>query len=112
MNLLEVALNCHLDVPVRIGDRVVVYGLGIVGSLVAQITKRVAGAVIVVDPIAARRDAALGWGADAAFAPDAAPADIADFSRGRGVDIAIEAPVRQVRCRPRSRRSGRKAQSR
>jgi 2-desacetyl-2-hydroxyethyl bacteriochlorophyllide A dehydrogenase len=91
VNLLEVALNCHLDVPVRIGDRVVVYGLGIVGSLAAQLTKRVAGAVIVVDPIAARREAALAWGADAAFAPDAAPEGIADLTDGRGVDIAIEA---------------------
>jgi threonine dehydrogenase-like Zn-dependent dehydrogenase len=61
--------------------------LGIVGSLVAQLTKRVAGAVIVVDPIGARRDAALAWRADGAFAPYAAPAGIADFSGGRGVNI-------------------------
>ena len=32
-NLLDVALTCMLDVPVRIGDAVVVYGQGVVGQL-------------------------------------------------------------------------------
>ena len=52
VNLLEVALNCLLDVPVRFGDCVVVYGQGVVGSLVAQLARRMAGVLIVVDPIA------------------------------------------------------------
>ena len=91
VNLLEVALNCHLDVPVRFGDVVVVYGQGVVGSLVAQLARRMAGRVIVVDPIAGRREAALKWGADAAVAPDDAPAAIAKLSEGRGADICIEA---------------------
>jgi hypothetical protein len=59
VNLLEVAVNCHLDVPVRFGDVVVVYGQGVVGSLVAQLARRMAGTVVVVDPIAGRRAAAL-----------------------------------------------------
>jgi len=91
VNLLEVALNCHLDVPVRFGDVVVVYGQGVVGSLVAQLARRMAGRVIVVDPIAGRRGAALKWGADAAVAPDDAPAAIANLSENRGADICIEA---------------------
>ena len=91
VNLLEVALNCHLDVPVRFGDVVVVYGQGVVGSLVAQLARRMAGRVIVVDPIAGRGEAALKWGADAAVAPDDAPATIAKLSEGRGADICIEA---------------------
>ncbi|MBV9217835.1 MAG: zinc-binding dehydrogenase [Methylobacteriaceae bacterium] len=91
VNLLEVALNCHLDVPVRFGDVVVVYGQGVVGSLVAQLARRMAGRVAVVDPIAGRRKAALAWGADAALAPEEAPAAIADMTQGRGADICVEA---------------------
>ncbi len=91
VNLLEVALNCHLDIPVRFGDVVVIYGQGVVGSLVAQLARRMAGRVIVVDPIAGRRAAALQWGADAAASPEDAPAAIASLSEGRGADICIEA---------------------
>jgi threonine dehydrogenase-like Zn-dependent dehydrogenase len=91
VNLLEVALNCHLDIPVRFGDSVVVYGQGVVGSLVAQLARRMAGRVIVVDPIEVRRKAALGWGADAALAPADAAKTIAELTDGRGADIAIEA---------------------
>lgn len=32
VNLLEVALNCHLDVPVRFGDCAVAYGQGSSGA--------------------------------------------------------------------------------
>jgi 2-desacetyl-2-hydroxyethyl bacteriochlorophyllide A dehydrogenase len=91
VNLLEVALNCHLDVPVRFGDVVVVYGQGIVGSLAAQLARRTAGTLIVVDPIAARRDNALAWGAEAALEPADASSAIADLTGGRGADICIEA---------------------
>src|SRR5439155_19711118 len=76
VNLLEVALNCHLDVPVRFGDCVVIYGQGVVGSLAAQLARRASGKLIVVDPIAARREAALAWGADAALDPSEAKTGI------------------------------------
>lgn len=91
VNLLEVALNCHLDVPVRLGDCVVVYGQGVVGSLAAQLARRTAAVVVVVDPIPSRREHALAWGADAALAPDDAPTAIADLTSGRGADVCIEA---------------------
>lgn len=91
VNLLEVALNCHLDIPIRFGDVVVVYGQGVVGSLVAQLARRMAGRLIVVDPIEVRRKFAEGWGADAAVAPGDAPQAIAELSGGRGADISIEA---------------------
>ena len=35
-NLCGVALNCHLDVPVLIGDCCVVFGLGIIGRFAAD----------------------------------------------------------------------------
>lgn len=91
VNLLEVALTSQLDCPTRFGDCVVIYGQGVVGSLTAQLARRAAGRLIVVDPIAVRREAALAWGADAACTPDEAPAVIAELSEGRGADISIEA---------------------
>ena len=71
-NLLDVALNCNLDVPIRHGDVVVVYGQGVVGSMCAQLAHRTAGRIVVVDPAANRREFALTWGADAAVEPDGA----------------------------------------
>lgn len=91
VNLLEVALTSQLDFPSRFGDCVVVYGQGVVGSLTAQLARRTAGRLIVVDPIAVRREAALAWGADAACTPEEAPAVIAELSDGRGADVSIEA---------------------
>jgi 2-desacetyl-2-hydroxyethyl bacteriochlorophyllide A dehydrogenase len=91
VNLLEVALNCALDVPVRFGDVVVVFGYGVVGSFCAQLSRRTAGRLVVVDPIAERRTAALSRGADAAVSPEEAAGAIADVSNGRGADICIEA---------------------
>ncbi len=90
-NLLDVALNCNLDVPVRHGDVVVVYGQGVVGTLIAQLARRTAGRVIVVDPAANRREFALTWGADAAVEPGGALDAVMELSDGRGADIAIEA---------------------
>ena len=91
LNLLEVALNAQLDVPTRLGDRVVVFGQGIVGSLCAQLARRTAGQVAVVDPLASRRQQALEWGADYAFDPAEVEAGIAEMTHGTGVDVAIEA---------------------
>ena len=67
---LETALNVLLDAPVRIGERVVVFGQGIVGLLIGLLARRNgAGRVVVVDPYERRRAAALSLGADAALAP-------------------------------------------
>ena len=90
-NLLDVALTCMLDVPIRIGDAVVVYGQGVVGSFCAQLARRTAGVLVVVDPIEARRRIALEWGADVAVAPADAPAAIDELTQGRGADVSIEA---------------------
>lgn len=91
VNLLEVAVNCMLDVPIRHGDVVVVYGHGIVGSFCAQLARRTAGRLVVVDPIAGRRATAMAAGADAAVAPDDVAAAVAEQSLGRGADVCIEA---------------------
>jgi threonine dehydrogenase-like Zn-dependent dehydrogenase len=79
------------DAPIRIGDAVVVYGLGVVGSLCAQLARLTAGTVIVVDPLPSRREIAREWGADAAVDPGEAPAAIRELTAGRGADVAIDA---------------------
>ncbi len=58
------------DVPIRLGDRVAVFGLGAIGLMAVQLA-RLNGAdwVVAVDPIAARREVALALGADAALDP-------------------------------------------
>lgn len=91
MNLLGVALNSQLDFPTRFGDCVAVFGQGLVGSFCAQLARRTAGRVVVIDPIAIRRQQALQWGADMAVDPAAAKDAILEASEGRGADICIEA---------------------
>ncbi|MFF9040571.1 NDMA-dependent alcohol dehydrogenase [Streptomyces sp. NPDC014892] len=76
---------------VRAGDTVVIYGIGGIGINAVQ-GSRYAGAkdVVVVDPVAAKRDTALELGATAAFADaDEARAAIADLTRGQMADVAI-----------------------
>lgn len=91
VNLLEVVLNCLLDVPARLGDCVTVYGQGVVGSLAAQLARRTAETVIVVEPISYRREMAVELGADAAVHPRDARAVVDELSASRGADISIEA---------------------
>jgi threonine dehydrogenase-like Zn-dependent dehydrogenase len=61
------------DVPIRLGDRVAVFGLGAIGLMAVQLA-RLNGAdwIVAVDPIAARREVALALGADEAIDPVAA----------------------------------------
>lgn len=53
------------DVPIRLGDRVAVFGLGAIGLIAMQLAK-LAGAsqVVAIDPLANRRELALRFGAD------------------------------------------------
>lgn len=90
-NLADVAYNALLDVPVRIGDVVLVFGQGIVGTFTALFARKTAGRLIVVDPLADRRRRALALGADEAITPEDIPATVARLTNGRGVDIAYEA---------------------
>ena len=77
------------------GATVLVTGLGGVGLSVVQ-GAVVAGAarIIVSDPVPARREAALGFGATDALDPDEAidlPTVVRDLTDGVGVDYAFEA---------------------
>jgi 2-desacetyl-2-hydroxyethyl bacteriochlorophyllide A dehydrogenase len=90
-NLADVSLNALLDVPVRIGDVVVVFGQGIVGTFAALLARKTADRLIVVDPLEARRERALTWGADEAVHPDDAGAAVDAATGGRGADVTFEA---------------------
>src|SRR5205807_10262456 len=90
LNLTEVALNGLLDVPISLGDTVVVFGQGIVGTLIAQLARRTAGQLVVVDPFARRRSLALRLGADSAVEPGRAIAAVMEMTGGRGADVAVE----------------------
>jgi threonine dehydrogenase-like Zn-dependent dehydrogenase len=64
------------DGNIRLGDRVAVFGMGAIGLFAVQLA-RLAGVdcVIAVDPISARRELALTFGADAAIDPREGDAD-------------------------------------
>jgi 2-desacetyl-2-hydroxyethyl bacteriochlorophyllide A dehydrogenase len=88
---LETALNIVHDTPVRLGETALIFGQGIVGSLVAFLLK-LAGArpVLVVEPLEERRRLALAAGADGAFAPGGLTDRVMEITGGRGADFAVE----------------------
>jgi 2-desacetyl-2-hydroxyethyl bacteriochlorophyllide A dehydrogenase len=82
---VETATNVVLDTAPRLGERVVVFGQGVVGLLITQLLRRTGIArLVVVDPLPHRRALALRLGADEAL-DDGAAASGEDF------DLAIEA---------------------
>ena len=89
----HVAFVAIRDGNVRIGDDVVVYGLGAIGLMAVQIA-RVAGArrVFGVDPMSIRRACAEANGADATFDPPACDAalEIKLATEKMGVDVALD----------------------
>ncbi|XID94631.1 zinc-binding alcohol dehydrogenase [Paenibacillaceae bacterium WGS1546] len=89
---LITAFNGILDARIKLGDIVVVMGLGVVGQLVAQMAKLSGGIVVGVDTIDKRRQAALDNGADAVFSPldtDVAK-EVRAMSSNRGADVVID----------------------
>lgn len=88
---LETAINVTLDAHPRLGERVVVFGQGVVGLLVTQLLRRAGvSRVVAVDPLERRRELALAVGADVALAPDDVPSRVRALTDGVGADLAIE----------------------
>lgn len=90
---LGFALAALRDGHVRLGDHVAVFGLGAIGLLIAQgARKQGAEEVIVVDPIAIRRELALKQGASVALDPAKcdAGAEIRRLTHKRGADVCFE----------------------
>jgi len=92
--LVGVALVAVHDAQIKVGDHVVVFGLGTIGLIVAQLA-RLDGATQVtgVDPVAKRREMARRLGADEVIDPsERDPARVIKFGDGpRGADVVIEA---------------------
>jgi 2-desacetyl-2-hydroxyethyl bacteriochlorophyllide A dehydrogenase len=90
---VETGVNVLLDARPRLGDRVIVFGQGVIGLVLTQLLRRVGvGRVIGVDPIPARRRLARELGADEALPPEeATPAAVRALTGGIGADLAIEA---------------------
>lgn len=85
------ALNAVHDSSLRLGERVVVFGLGTLGLLVARLAV-LGGAsqVLAADPVAVRRARAGAWGAEP-VAPDVVPdakADVVFEASGSAAALA------------------------
>jgi 2-desacetyl-2-hydroxyethyl bacteriochlorophyllide A dehydrogenase len=89
---LETAVNIVLDAAPRLGERVAVFGQGVVGLLVTQLLRRTGvGLLVAVEPFPNRRELAQQLGTDLALAPDAELAHtLRDATGGHGLDLAIE----------------------
>jgi len=87
-----VALNGVHDAQIRMGDLVVVFGLGVPGQIVLQAARASGAAVIGVDPVSSRREMALRLGADRVLDPTTG--SVSDIVKGetggRGADVCIE----------------------
>jgi len=87
-----VALNGVHDAAIRMGDLVVVFGLGVPGQIVAQAARASGATVVGVDPVKVRREMALSLGADRVLDPTTTPIaeTIKSETGGRGADVCIE----------------------
>jgi threonine dehydrogenase-like Zn-dependent dehydrogenase len=87
-----VALNGVHDAGIRMGDLVVVFGLGVPGQIVAQAARSSGATVIGVDPVQARREFALKLGAERALDPTltSVAETVKAETGGRGADVCIE----------------------
>jgi 2-desacetyl-2-hydroxyethyl bacteriochlorophyllide A dehydrogenase len=88
-----IALQAVHDARLKVGDRVAIFGLGVLGLLAVQLARLSgAGWIGAADPIAARRELARGFGADPTVDPVSADAGRElklDAGLG-GPDVAIE----------------------
>jgi 2-desacetyl-2-hydroxyethyl bacteriochlorophyllide A dehydrogenase len=88
--LVETALQVCLDAGPRLGEDVVVLGLGCVGSLTAALLARAGARVIGSEPREGRRRAAARLGVHAVAPERLAPA-VEEATAGRGVALVVEA---------------------
>lgn len=86
-----IALQAVHDAQIKVGDHVVVFGLGILGLLTIQLARRNGAQWIdAVDPVAKRREIATALGADRTFDPLETDIGLALKTTGPGADATIE----------------------
>ena len=89
---VETAVGIVHDAAPRLGETALVFGGGVVGLLVASLLKLVGVEVLVIEPLAFRRELALARGADASFEPDDELVErVFERTAGRGADVVVEA---------------------
>lgn len=76
---------------IKSGDVAVVLGGSAVGIIFAKLLKRAgAASVIVSEPNPERREAALRFGADSAYAPEELQQAVMELTGGHGADVVVE----------------------
>ena len=93
-HLGPIALNGILDANIHVGETVAIFGLGVVGQVIAQLARLSGARVIGVDLIEKRLELAKDLGAiQSGLNPrDGSAAEkIKEMTNGRGADVAIEA---------------------
>jgi 2-desacetyl-2-hydroxyethyl bacteriochlorophyllide A dehydrogenase len=91
--LASVGLTAVHDAGIKVGDRVAVFGLGVVGLFTVQLA-RLAGAstIYAIDPLPERRTRAEGFGAHEVLDPQETDVGLhIKEATGGGVDVSIEA---------------------
>ncbi|MDX2154141.1 MAG: alcohol dehydrogenase catalytic domain-containing protein [Bryobacteraceae bacterium] len=93
---LAVALHSLTFADVKLGETVAVFGAGPIGLLTVAAVK-LAGArmVLVVEPVAHRREMAKAMGADEVFDASEPVQAVLGATRGRGVDVAIDCAAKE-----------------
>ena len=87
----ETAVNLVMDGAPLVGERVVLFGLGIVGLLTTALLARFPlAALYAVDPLAARRALAASLGASQAFDPTETESLAALLAESNGADLIFE----------------------
>jgi len=82
---VETATNLALDSEPKLGESVVVFGAGVVGLCTTRLLSAFPLAeLVVVEPIATRRETASAMGADRTMTPEVAAAELGDC------DLAVE----------------------
>lgn len=88
---VETATSLVLDGRPRIGERVVVFGAGVIGlCTVGVLSSFPLDRLVAVDPVASRRERAVDLGADRAVRPDEVAGLVADWPDPGGADLVYE----------------------
>ncbi|WP_329201383.1 zinc-dependent alcohol dehydrogenase [Streptomyces sp. NBC_01435] len=90
--IAAIGLNVVLDADIHVGETVVVFGLGVLGQIVAQLARLNGAEVIVVDPHDSRLEIAKSLGAADTLAADERQIGerVRELTGGRGADVALE----------------------
>jgi 2-desacetyl-2-hydroxyethyl bacteriochlorophyllide A dehydrogenase len=90
---VETAVNVMLDAAPRMGERIVIFGQGVVGLLLTQLARRAgAGLILTVEPLPKRQALSRSVGADVVLHPDDDLAgSVRRLTDGVGADIVLEA---------------------